>query len=122
MVTPLDNLAPCELWGHGGWCNQDVAGESHYVPALKGLFQWRGAKQEEFAATAALVPEPTNAKDPNAVMVQIAGMTVGYLPREVAPRYQGLLAHLMNDGFVANVPCRVWAASSTTTNWTAPGD
>ncbi|MGV9601667.1 HIRAN domain-containing protein [Streptosporangium sandarakinum] len=107
------NLSPFDLWGHNGWCNQEVAGESHYLPALEKVLRVGGKGLDEFETTALLVPEPANRHDPNAVAVLVQHETVGYLPRKDAARYQALLSHLAASGFVARVPCRVWGGRVT---------
>lgn len=70
----------------------NVAGESHYQEALRELCPRTGAEEVRCEALAALVPEPDNPHDPNAVIVQIEGRLVGYLPRAVAESYGSLLA------------------------------
>lgn len=65
-----------------GWGYLSVVGESQYQPALKRVA--RGGQ----LCWAALVPEPENAFDANAVVVQIDSATVGYLSRGDARRYQ----------------------------------
>ena len=47
---------------------------------------------------ALLVPEPSNPHDPNAVMVQIEGRLVGYLPRDEAVAYGPTLRELGERG------------------------
>jgi len=61
-----------------------VAGESHYQEALRALTDTDGATEVRLEVEAVLVPEPTNPHDPNAVMVQVGGLLVGYLPRQSA--------------------------------------
>ena len=51
--------------------------------------------------TAALVPEPDNPHDPNAVMVQIEGRLVGYLSRADAVAYAPLVQSLAARGRTA---------------------
>ena len=65
-----------------------VVGESQYQPVLEQIAQ-RGRIH-----WAKLVPEPGNAFDTNAVMVEIDGQTVGYLSRGEARRYQRRLLPL----------------------------
>ena len=48
--------------------------------------------------TAALVPEPTNKHDPNAVQVEIDARRVGYLSREDALAYRPTLRKLAKQG------------------------
>jgi hypothetical protein len=47
------------------------------------------------------VPEPGNPHDPNAVMVQIRGRLVGYLPRDAAVAYGPMLAAVSERGRTA---------------------
>lgn len=63
-----------------------MAGESHYQDALHAI---AGTCEGEvrFETTAALVPEPGNPHDPNAVRVEVDGRLVGYLPRAAAVAY-----------------------------------
>ncbi|MBA3305329.1 MAG: HIRAN domain-containing protein, partial [Thermoleophilaceae bacterium] len=44
------------------------------------------------------MPEPGNPHDPNAVMVQIRGRLVGYLPRDAAVAYGPMLAAVSERG------------------------
>jgi collagen type III alpha len=106
-------LTPFDLWGHGNWCNQEVAGESHYLAALEKVLRKSGGGRDEVETTALLVPEPDNRHDPNAVAVLIQHETVGYLPREDAAKYRALLDHMVGSGFAARVPCRVWGGQIT---------
>lgn len=47
--------------------------------------------QYQFFAKAALVPEPDNEYDPNAIMVQSDGLCVGYVPRESTAHIRELM-------------------------------
>ena len=67
-------------WSGHGYLGS--AGESQYQAALAQVA--RGGRFH----SATLVPEPENPFDRNAVCVQIDGMTVGYLSRPDARRYQ----------------------------------
>jgi len=44
-----------------------------------------GGHSRQRAVIAALVPEPDNQYDPNAIMVMIDGQQVGYIPKDDAP-------------------------------------
>lgn len=75
-----------------------VVGESHYQNAIRhacGSDRWEDIR---FDCIAALVPEPSNPYDPNAVIVQVAGERVGYLSREDAVAYGGLVGRLADQG------------------------
>ncbi len=78
-----------------------MVGESHYQDALRamtgGTVEGRGAPRVQ----AALVPEPDNPHDPNAVMVQIEGHLVGYLSRADAVAYAPLVAGIAARGRTA---------------------
>jgi hypothetical protein len=67
----------------------DVVGESHYHAALAGIRAALGSGDwEESRAIAALVAEPNNPHDRNAVGVYIHGAKVGHLDRYDAADYQ----------------------------------
>ena len=66
-----------------------IVGESQYQPALQQIARRRGR-----ICWAKLVPEPDNPFDRSAVMVEIDGMTVGYLTRSAAREYQRRLLAL----------------------------
>lgn len=104
---------PFDLWGQRGWPHQEVAGESHYTKEIHSVLGGEpGPGGTEITTTAQLIPEPTNRFDPNAVMVQIAGRKVGYLPKEDAARYAPVLSGLVGRGFLPQVTARVWAGRS----------
>lgn len=68
-----------------------VVGESHYQDALRsicGSHQWEDVSYD---CLAALVPEPSNPYDRNAVMVQINAFCVGHLSHSDAVRYRRLI-------------------------------
>lgn len=66
--------------------NQAVSGESHYMDALEAILGSSvGGHSRQRAVIAALVPEPDNQYDPNAIMVIIDGQQVGYIPKDDAP-------------------------------------
>lgn len=69
----------------------EVVGESNYQDALVAICgkHTRNGYDGEHQAT--LVLEPSNAYDPNAVMVMIDGRRVGYLAREQAKRVGGYM-------------------------------
>ena len=99
-----------DLWGQRGWAGQDVVGESNYLDHVRRVIgRAHQANGAEHLHSALLVAEPDNAHDRHAVAVQIAGQTVGYLPREDAPEYSRVLQRLAAQGFVAQVQARIWA-------------
>ena len=79
----------------------NVVGESHYQDALRAVIGGPVAGEVRHTCTAALVPEPDNPHDPNAVMVQIEGRRVGYLSRGDAVAYAPLVRSLAERGRTA---------------------
>ena len=75
----------------------NVAGESHYQEALRAIT--KGESRVE--TTAALIPEPSNPHDPNAVRVEIEEKLVGYLPRVAAVAYGPLVTEPAERGRTA---------------------
>jgi hypothetical protein len=74
----------------GGSFRVDVVGESFYLPELKRMWRLHGP-----TIRVALVPEPRNKHDPNAVRVDaLGGATIGYLSAASAQRLQPHLLRL----------------------------
>jgi hypothetical protein len=69
----------------------EVVGESHYLAALKAITGRRGMERVRHPVTAALVREPENPHDEQAIAVWISGERVGYLSRSDAREYQEVL-------------------------------
>lgn len=86
-----------------------VVGESHYQPALEAAAAGRFSTGYEDAipTTAALIPEPRNLHDRNAVRVDVDGRTVGYLARELAVHYQPPLLDLQRRGHNGVCPAQI---------------
>lgn len=80
-----------------------IVGESHYQDALQAV--GRGMKAgDRKAVEAEVIPEKGNRYDPNAVCVQIAGKTVGYIKREQNEQFRRHLTELGHRD--ATVVCR----------------
>lgn len=80
-------------------CLLDVVGESNYQDALIKLAG--GKKKEEgveIHTIATLVPEQSNPYDPNAIIVQIDGNLVGYIPRQAALTLQPIIRKFTERG------------------------
>jgi hypothetical protein len=76
-----------ELQGAGGF-RLAIVGESYRQTALKTLAGDRRERGEEVIFTAALVPEPSNQYDPNAIKVCIhGGQQIGYFAKGDAAEY-----------------------------------
>jgi hypothetical protein len=83
--------------GHGEYA-QEVVGESNYQPALRAI---QASKDKPFHR-ARLVPEDANPFDNLAVRVDVAGHTVGYLPRADARRWRKSSGPGTCDAFIAD--------------------
>lgn len=96
-AAPARGLLPTRLSSDG---RISVVGESHYQAALHAAVGGRDAYGWDNAVPvrAALVPEPGNKYDRNAVRVDVNGRAVGYLVREDAIRYQPPLLALQEQG------------------------
>lgn len=75
------------MWRSSGDYATDVVGESFYKEALADIL----GQKREVNAIAVLVPY-SNAKDANAVRIEIKGRIVGHLSRDEAPEFRKLLA------------------------------
>jgi hypothetical protein len=84
-----------------------IVGESRYLNAFEQLFGERDGSGIDRVVVATLHAEPTNPHDRNAVRVEIAGLTVGYLERESAENLTSSLARSANPNAVLRVRCRV---------------
>ena len=85
-----------------------VVGESHYQPALMKV---AGGKTDDGAANpdqkAALIPEPNNPYDKNAVAIGIDGLLVGYLARADAIAYAPVVRFAASHGRVITARARI---------------
>lgn len=102
------------------WPNYEVAGESEYEAAIRALLGRLVKDQDtELQTEAALVAEPDNPYDPNAISVRIGGAVVGYLSRADARAFAPILHRLAASGVTAVVPARVWGVVRD--NWEGTG-
>jgi hypothetical protein len=69
----------------------EVAGERNYLANFERIFGKRDADGVDEEIEALLVLEPTNPYDPNAVRVEVDGLTLGYLSRHSAPAFRSML-------------------------------
>lgn len=109
------------LLGAGGYPNTEVAGEFARMENIHAAIGRKPERDEEIERddlVAALVPEPTNQYDKNAVMVQINGQHVGYLERDVAAVYLPVIREVWDAGSVAATGARVWVSARQ--NWDQP--
>jgi len=106
-VTPASEF---ELWNRGGWPRVDVVGEKFHEAEIRRLFPaGLTTGSSEFQGTAHLVPEPNNPHDPNAIAVRVDGNLIGYLAKEQASRYVGVISTLVRNGYYPTTACQVWA-------------
>lgn len=110
-LPPANSYGDVRFVRLSGAGRQAVVGESHYQPALVAAAAGTQVAEGDFSGgpevIAALVPEPRNPHDRNAVRVDIAGRTVGYLPREDAARYVRPLGALAQRGVLGTCPARI---------------
>jgi len=85
----------------------NVVGEASCQEALGRICGGKCETSQDLTVTAALVPEPTNPYDSNAVMVQVNGTRVGYLSRDDAVAYQPVLRQVAERGGVAMAEGRI---------------
>jgi hypothetical protein len=93
-----------------------VVGESHYQAELERICGGRDEHGAHHECVALLVPEDTNEFDPNAVRVDIDGLTVGYFSRPAAKRYRPIADQLRSEGKVGA------AAAIIVGGWDRGGD
>jgi hypothetical protein len=85
---PISDESHIDL-GSGAGFTMGIVGESYRQRTLRALSAGRRERDEEVTFTVALVREPENPYDPNAVRVDlVGGEQVGYLAREDAAAYQ----------------------------------
>ena len=89
---------------HDDDCTEIVAavGEASYQSALIAICGSKRWERVAFDCIAALVPEPNNPHDPNAIAVQVEGRLVGYLSRADARAYR----RLVDDAKPQLIACR----------------
>lgn len=78
-----------------------VVGESRYQDALDRICGGKQSQGVHHECIAALIPEPTNPFDADAVAVRIEGETVGYLSRSDAQAYKAVLRRVTASGATA---------------------
>lgn len=83
----------------GSW--ERIAGVMHYQANIEKVAGGRSKEDVRIETFAALVREPNNPEDENAVAVHINGHVVGYLPRDDAKDFQPLLQKLEKQKKVA---------------------
>jgi hypothetical protein len=92
--------SPLRLPGFGAFALEAV-GESHYQAALEQIAGARGPDGVDKTVDATLVYEDSNPYDSDAIRVEIAGVTIGYLSREHAREYRRQMAGAGHTGITA---------------------
>jgi hypothetical protein len=104
----VPTLIEFELWSKGDWPRRDVVGESFHELEIRSLFPARiGEQDRELSLRAALVPDPRNEHDRNAVKVIASGQHIGHLAKDDAAKYQPLFNTLAQRGFLPVTNCRI---------------
>lgn len=99
---------------YNGYPSTEVAGEFARIDAIHAALGAVPKLDQEIvddALFAALIPEPSNAYDRNAVMVIVKGQHVGYLEKEVAASIQPTLRRIVEAGYAPVVGARIWAVA-----------
>jgi len=109
---------PVQPWSER-FIHQNIVGESFHESAFKSLAAEYGHRTapdfgfELADACAAIVRDPENPYDADAVAVWIDGRhLVGHLPRDVAAQYS-LRLESLDRGTYLQVPARVWIGTAT---------
>ena len=103
---------PVPVWALARIVGDDVLevhGESSFPDSFRALIGTAGLKAEggtERIVTGALVQEPHNEYDKNAIVVRAEGHVVGYVPRIEAAKLSKIIA---KGGGNVTVRIRVWA-------------
>ena len=92
-----------------------VVGEASYQDALDRIAGGKSRQGTLKRCTAALVPEPSNRHDKNAICIHIDGQAVGYLGRDDAKAYQPVVQKLARRATVGTCSALIkggWRGSS----------
>jgi hypothetical protein len=94
------------LGGSNGWAGKVLWFKREHRLALLGLAPrlFEKVQGSGWFGQAALVREPDNEADPNAVLVQIDGQSVGYLPADEAARLSGWVKARNAEGLTVMCP------------------
>jgi hypothetical protein len=85
-------------------------GESHRLIEWKRILPKTSmGKEHRERLDVQLVPEPTNAVDPTAVMMFVKGHHVGYLPRHIAATLFDQVKEITDRGDTLCVPGSIWS-------------
>ncbi len=99
----------------------EAVGESFYQPAISSICGRQGVEAVAFDCIAALVPQPYNSYDPNAISVQVNAQIVGHLSRKDAIRYHALTDAAERLGVVIACNARIGARDPQTAETTNAG-
>lgn len=105
---------PFYLPEYNGYAGTEVAGEFARLDAIHKVLRRKPKLDEEIVSDgllAALVPEPSNPYDRNAVKVVVEGQHVGYLEKEVAVVIQPIMRRIIEAGYLPTTGARIWAVA-----------
>lgn len=82
---------------YDGDVDLEVVGEANYQEDLWSICGGRSRERVRVDVVVALVPEPSNPYDSNAISIQIDGRVVGYLSRDDAKVFRPAVERLMSE-------------------------
>lgn len=83
-----------------------IVGEASYQPQIKRIAKRGGDFPIELRA------EPKNPYDAHAVAVLVNGVVVGYLARDLAPRWQPAILAAESEGFVVTGTAQIFGGTA----------
>src|SRR5690625_1685477 len=99
------------LWSdtRSSWCNYEVVGEYYRIDNIRCLYpaSWNRSG-EELHRDVELVPESDNPYDEWAISVRADGLPIGYLSREDAPVWAGVIRRITASGLTAVTDGRIY--------------
>ena len=81
-----------------GRAKVEVKGEASYQSALTSIARGKRDESASIPVVATLRCEPTNPYDANAIIVEVEGLKVGYLRRDLAVDYCPLFSKMEREG------------------------
>ncbi|WP_243695297.1 DUF2510 domain-containing protein [Agromyces protaetiae] len=116
-VSPAP-ITPTDYWladrNASPW--NEVVGEAYRDEEIERALGQRVLldREVEVMTTAALVPEPDNPHDGDAISVRINDEVVGYIAREETHAYRDAVRRIVASGHRAVTPARIWAVRRRT--------
>jgi hypothetical protein len=106
----LGELRYYRLWSEGHWFDQVIEVEERYQPTVRGLFP-KDLSDEgtEVFLDAELVPELNGALGLWSIAIRVAGRTIGYLSKEKAGAWAGVIRRVIASGYIPVTASRIYA-------------